>query len=158
MINRRRVVLKSVLFALTGMIGLAAVALVFQDQICRAIVLHLASGVPGLEAKVEGELELTSEFPFTVGISGVNFEFGGEALSGSQWRIGELRLKLRLLYLLRGAVYVEQLTVEDVAINIPPMPEPVEDGRTPSTEVRIPFIEELLVERAKVRFQLERRP
>jgi len=155
-INRRRVVLKSLLFALTGVIGLAAVALVFQDQICRAIVLHLASRVPGLEAKVEGELDLTSEFPFTVGISGVNFEFGGEALSGSQWRIGELHLKLRLLYLLRGALYVEQLAVADVEISIPPMPEPVEDSQTHSTEVRIPFVEELLLERVKVRFHSKR--
>ena len=65
MINRSRVVLKSLLFALTGVVGLAAVALVFHDQILRAMVLHLASRVPGLEAKVEGELDLTPEFPLS---------------------------------------------------------------------------------------------
>ena len=82
----RRVVLKSLLFALTGAVGLAAVTLLFHDQIFRVVVLQLASRVPGLEAIVDGQLDLTPGFPDTVDITGVNLEFGGKAFSGSQWR------------------------------------------------------------------------
>ena len=146
--------MRSLTYALAGALVVSVLAVVFHDAIFRWMTLRLVQQVPGLDVGFDGRFDVSHAFPLTLDAEGVRLAFKGEALEGTRSRFGKLHLEIRPWTLLRGVVYIEQLTIADADVDIPPLPASTTTAQ-PTTGIRIPFIEELALERVKVRFQLE---